>query len=53
MVSICSSGLGSNGKEIFPLRGRIVDEFDFGSAMSDLLMIFPSDSSNVVFEAFT
>ena len=36
------SGLGRNGKEIFPLGDRVVDEFDFGSAMSDFLMIFPS-----------
>ena len=50
--STLKPGLGSKGKEIFPLKDRVVDELDFGSAMSDFLMIFLSDSSTVVFEAF-
>ena len=46
------SGLGKNGKEMFPLKDRVMDELDFGIAMSDFLMIFPSDSSTVVFDEF-
>ena len=45
-------GLENKGKEMFPLKDRVVDELDFVSAMSDFLMIFLSDSSTVVFEAF-
>ena len=45
------SGLGSDGKEIFSLKDRVVDDFDFGSAISDFLMTFPSDRCTVVFEA--
>ena len=48
------SKLGNNGKEVFPLKERVVDEFDFvrAMAMSDFLIIFPSDNSTVVFDAF-
>ena len=37
---------------MFPLKDRVVDEFDSGITMSDFLMIFPSDSSTVVFDEF-
>ena len=48
----CKSMLKKEGKEIFPLNERVVEDLDFGMAMSDLLMIFPSDSSTVDFVEF-
>ena len=44
--------LEKEGKEIFPLNERIVEDLDFGTAMSDFLMIFPSESSTVDFVEF-
>ena len=46
------SVLIKEGKQIFPLNERIVQDLDFGMAMSDFLMIFPSDSSTVDFVEF-
>ena len=48
----CKSEIGNGGKEIFPLKERIAVELHFGIAMSDFLMIFPSDNSTVDFDAF-
>ena len=48
----CKSVLIKEGKEIFPLNERIVEDEDFGMAMSDFLMIFPSDRSTVDFVEF-
>ena len=45
----CKSVLKKERKELFPLNERIVEDLDFGMAMSDFLMIFPSDSSTVDF----
>ena len=44
----CKSMLEKEGKGIFPLNERIVEDLDFGMAMSDFLMIFPLDSSTVI-----
>ena len=44
--------LEKEGNEIFPSNERIVEDLDFGMAMSDFLMIFPSDSSTVDFVEF-
>ena len=48
----CKSILEKEGKEIFPLNERIVEDLEFGMVMSDFLMIFPSDSSTVDFVEF-
>ena len=48
----CKSMLEKERKEIFRLNERIVEDLDFGMAMSNFLMIFPSDSSTVDFVEF-
>ena len=48
----CKSMLEKAAKKIFPLNERIVEDLDFGMAMSNFLMIFPSDSSTVDFVEF-
>ena len=48
----CKSALEKKGKEIFPLNERIVEDLDFGMAMTDFLIIFPSDYSTVDFVEF-
>ena len=48
----CKSVLIKKGIEMFPLKERIVEDLDFGMAMSDFLMIFASDSSTVDFVEF-
>ena len=46
------SKLRNDGKEIFLLKERVVDELDFGRARSDFLLIFLLDNSTVVFDVF-
>ena len=48
----CKSMLEKEGKEIFSLNERIEEDLDCGMAMSNFLMIFPSDSSTVEFIIF-
>ena len=37
---------------MLPLKDRIFKEFDLGIAMTDFLIIFPSDNSTVVLDVF-
>ena len=53
LVPTSTSALGKYGKYMLPLKDRILEKFDFGRAMSDFPMIFPSNNSAVVLEVFT